>query len=426
MSKLLLGQARHDALAVRMEPSHAQDDLRAAKANPGYGLCECVDPPRKLVVRERNGVLHLAVWPEDGPCHRPGCVFWHDAAENTGLRDFGGAVVEREDGFHVTPAFSLMRATRSDAGATDADAGASSHGEAARFPGLPLLGLLHYVWDQARLNRWSLGWRRDYWRVVRELREVAQHGHLGRHALHDCLYIPPAFRADRVDAINAELDTFLDTLRPMPKPAAVRSGLVLGRITSVQPSSHGHRMTIGHMRTPAYVSDTVYQAMAKQFARGVHVANFPSDATTLCVGLLHVEISLKGHLRVIDAALMVVTRDYIPVDSTYEARMALQLVRRNRTFSKPLGYGTREGLPSFMLLDTEKPVHMEVCGLGVAAVQERLAAKMRQHAQEGRAVWLWDASRGQQCPEVPPPRRKTPPEMIYVPSPQLRSAVPQD
>lgn len=429
MSKVLLGQTHHDGLALRMEPSRAQGALRAAKGEPGHGLCECITPPRKLVIRERNGSLHLAVWPEDGHRHSPACVFHRDAPEHTGLSSLAhGAVVEREGGFYVRPAFSLMRAVQPPTPTiAKPAAGGAPLGELPAAPGLPLYGLLHCLWDHARLNRWATGWRRDYWRVVRELRDVAQHGHVGRHALHECLYVPPAFRADRVAAINDELDAFLQQLRPAGNDQTARSGLVLGRITRVQACAFGgYRLGIGHMRLQAHANESVQHALAKQYARGLHTANLPSDAPTMCMGLLQVELSHKGLLRIVDAALMVVTRDYIPVDSVYEARVAAHLVSRNRTFSKPLSYGAREGLPSFMLLDTTPPVDMEVCGLSTTAAHERLATKMHQHQQKGHAVWLWDASRGQPIPELPAPRRKAPAPSPAAPAAAKRSVVAQD
>ena len=76
-----------------------------------------------------------------------------------------------------------------------------------------------------------------------------------------------------------------------------------------------------------------------------------------------IEGSPHGYLRLVDAAVMLTSRDYLPADSSHEVVMSDALVAAHRAFTKPLRYGGETVLPDFVLTDTDPPTVVEVWGI---------------------------------------------------------------
>lgn len=71
-----------------------------------------------------------------------------------------------------------------------------------------------------------------------------------------------------------------------------------------------------------------------------------------------------GYASVIDLALIGITGEFIPVESSYERTVADLLVLQERSFTKPLRYDAESDqvLPDFILTDTAREVPLEVFG----------------------------------------------------------------
>ena len=91
------------------------------------------------------------------------------------------------------------------------------------------------------------------------------------------------------------------------------------------------------------------------------------------MALAQVEPVANDRARIVGMAMMAVTADWIPVESSYEQQVADTLVSRKRAFNKPLRYDARtdEVFPDFILLDAfdGRQVPMEVFGLKHASVR---------------------------------------------------------
>lgn len=100
-----------------------------------------------------RGRYHLAGWPDLGARHDTRCPFFKFAAALTGKSGYAaGAITETSDGTHIRLHQPLT--VRGGEGArTGAD-----EGEAAGAPSrntVSMLGLLHWLWEQAGLNQWD-------------------------------------------------------------------------------------------------------------------------------------------------------------------------------------------------------------------------------------------------------------------------------
>ena len=121
----------------------------------------------------------------------------------------------------------------------------------------------------------------------------------------------------------------------------------------------------------------------------------------------------KGvYASVIDIALMSITAEFLPVESSYERTVAELLVMQGRSFMKPLRYNASADLvlPDFILTDTLRELPMEVFGRDDARYLQRKEEKSAHYDEQYGKLgwWSWDAaSQGGNVSSVPsfPPAR---------------------
>jgi hypothetical protein len=109
--------------------------------------------------------------------------------------------------------------------------------------------------------------------------------------------------------------------------------------------------------------------------------------------------------QIVDLALMLVTPQWIPVDSGYEAAVVAALVDAERRFEKPLRFDASEDVvfPDFWLRDRSDVLPMEVWGLTDPEYQARKGQKTLYYDEKygpGK-WWQWDAVSGGAIPPFP-------------------------
>lgn len=65
-------------LGGRWQQPDIQEAFADAKQRYGHVLCLCRPEPLKLQIRHRDGLFHLAVWPQEGPKHDTECIYFRD------------------------------------------------------------------------------------------------------------------------------------------------------------------------------------------------------------------------------------------------------------------------------------------------------------------------------------------------------------
>jgi hypothetical protein len=260
-----------------------------------------------------------------------------------------------------------------------------------------LLGIVYYLWKESRLNQWGSRWRRDWWRVTQALLPVLEQGAIGDQRMTECIYLVPEANRDRLHAIQMAWTGFASRLTP--GTVGTRFGLVLGEALAIQKSKFGYQLSLKHFPPFLYMTEELRGKLATSFPKAYH--RIGCKTGDLVISICLVEMSHKGFLNVIDAALMATSAQYIPIDSSYEAVLAHQLVAQRRSFIKPLTIKMGEStLPDFILTDTAPQFVLEVFGMSTQAYIERKAQKLEIYKNEGRPVWSWDAER---YPSLIPP-----------------------
>ncbi|MFI1203466.1 DUF1173 family protein [Streptomyces sp. NPDC020883] len=343
---------------MRSKPTRYANLFTRARTDDGCAFCLCQTPPLRLVIRARTGRFHLAGWPEEGSLHAPSCDFFKSdgALSGRSLLDMG-AIVQAESGTSIQLDLPLaLDVSAKETAETSSDPREASASRRA----VSLLGLEHYLWEQAKLNQ-CYRMRSRTWHICHaRLREVLEDCTVNGQPLVEALYVVPPYRQATAAIHRAELAAFSEHLGQ--HDGRSRRGLILGEVKLVSKSPYGQRIDLRHLPRPLFARDRQLDAWRRSYLPAFTAA--ASEETARRVALVAVEQARSGVLSVVDAAFMLTTRNYIPADSSYEIRMADALAQAGRRLMKPLRYNHRDDVfPDFVLTDTDPVTYVEVYGV---------------------------------------------------------------
>ncbi|MFD8900532.1 DUF1173 family protein [Streptomyces ardesiacus] len=376
---------------LREHSAEAAPLFARARAEVGYAWCLCRRPALRLVIRCTGaGRYHLAGWPGEGDRHDPSCPF-HKLRPGLSGRDRYStqAIQETDDGVFIrlaTPLTSRLAQLESHDVAPE-DTGT----ETGSRRSVGLLGLLHWLWEQAQLNvshpqTGRVTWRTCHARLRQQLRETT----INDQAMDEALYIVPPFTPAAAEDNAAALDAFRATLGRHGRTG--RRALILGQIKEVAPTPYGVAYRLAHQRTPLYARAALHARATRSYRHAFGGKAAAHGATR--IALFVVDRSPKGHLIVVDLAAMLTTGTYIPADSSYEVVMADALAGCRRAFIKPLRYDTTSTvLPDFVLTDVTPTAYVEVYGIhGRETYDRRKAEKREFYQRQGSQLIEWDVT----------------------------------
>lgn len=372
---------------VRRYPDRARVQMERARAELGHGLCLC-DPqnPLRLVIRRREGRHYLAVWPGEGPRHRQRCPFYDDAPQ-AGSGDSGRrrAAIE-QDHSGVSISLDVAMRTRTPQASPDPPKSPRPGGSRPGRARTRLLGMLHWLWESADLHTWRPGnpTSGEWGRCVHRLRAATAGVRVNQMDLDQVLHVVPPYTPERATSHTRELEAWRGRLG-----AGERRGLVVGEIREVTPSRYGHQVRLRHLARPLFLRTELLERVRRSF-RHAWADQVPKGARR--VVLAAVEATRGGHLQVVDLAVMLTNRTYLPADSSHEVVMADALIRAGRPLVKPLTLASEAVvLPDFELLDTTPATCVEVWGMlddaDYAAHQQE---KLAHYQRSGTPVIGWD------------------------------------
>lgn len=404
MELRLFGLTVNTSAALENLDAYASQ-LAQAKAAPGHALCLCTAPARKLVIRAVGTRLFLAVWPHDGHNHHYACPFYRDEEDANSISSGAlPAVKETADGFEIATDFQLERLQRMPgeplSSSVHEPSGPISNGERGARTRMGLLGVIRHLWKESNLNCWGSSWTRDWWRVTQALLPVIEQGKLGRHEMRDCLFLVPELNSKRKESIERAWNSFRDSL--VPTSNTTRLGVILGEAVRMEKSRFGFRLTLCHFPPFLYFTEELRNKLATSYPRAYHrIGNRQQQRV---IALCLVELTINGNLSVVDAALMPTSEHFIPIDSSYEAKLSDLLVQKKRSFIKPLSIRPGEStLPDFILTDTRPEYVLEVFGLNTHDYIERKIAKKALYKAQGKPVWSWEPGISSTPPPLPQP-----------------------
>lgn len=406
----LEGQTKTYSPAFQSEEQYAFSWKKVLLMGHGKAIVRCLcsgSGEKRLSIHSRSNSdrFHLARFPNSGTEHDESCIFFGVDPNGSGLGAYKKGVVEELDDGNTKIKLKLGLQQRMTAAPEESGQSPATAKPAARVTttqsSMTLLGLLHFLWTQAAMNTWApaMAGKRNLGVVHFHLMKVAMTTYAGRVKLSQNLLIgtPSAdgqqARLNQAKAISANNERRrLIVVAPLSR---YREGLDQA---STLPIS-------GFYGIPHLVmTEALWESTQRRFGPSMNAWVSGDPVLAIAQTTPPKSQGSGAQAEVIDLALMWVTKDWIPVDSGFEALLAEKLVTESRRFEKPLRFDSSEQVfPDFWLKDRGAPIPMEVWGMATADYQARKKEKI-DHYDSTYGIgnwWSWNGAAGDLIPDLP-------------------------
>lgn len=355
-----------------------------------YCLCQPAGVEMYLARFEQR--ILIKRMPDTGCNHAPECEHFEAPASLSGLGDvLGKAIEEREDGSAILKlGFSL---SRSGAHLAPTPGGEPSDTVSAQPNKLSLRSLLHYLWHEAGLHRWTLAFEgKRHWRQVHARLSAAGAAMITKKApLSDRLYIPEPFQIDQASEIEARRRAYMARFRP-DRTDRRDLVLVIGELKAIDPSRYGYRLTLKHMAdVPLYASADTVKRLNKRFVVEFEIAASVEDVHLMTIAT--VSINHAGQASLEDASLMLVDENWLPFEDIDERDLIAELTRTGRSFVKGLRFNVQNRpLANLLLTDLSPAVAMYILPAAISDENRIVIDEMIADNRIGH--WIWETDQG--------------------------------
>jgi hypothetical protein len=369
-------------------------ELAAAHGDKKRPLCLCTADGVTMYVAHVGERYIIKRMPNSGSHHHPDCESYEPPAELSGLGEVSGSAIQEDVESGLTTLkldFSLSKSGRRIEPVVS-----PREPESVRTDGskLTLRGTLHYLWDQAELNRWTPGMAgKRTWYVVRgRLKQAAANKLAKGDALGAMLYIPEPFSVEHKDEILARRLAKLGRISA-PASGSRKLMLMIAEVKLIEPSRYGHKLIVKHLPDmPLMMAEDLYKRMAKRFANDL--ALWDADESTHLVMIGTFGFDGAGNACVEELSLIVTTANWLPVEHRSDLQLMDALTHSGRRFTKGLRYNLAGDRPlaSAVLSDTA-PKAVALYIVPANATSEHRQALDELIAGSELNSWVWRAGK---------------------------------
>ncbi len=332
--------------------SDFEDVLFLAHKNKVRPLCLCQNPGVSMYIANIGDNYIIKRMPNTGHLHHTDCESFEFPAGLSGRGDVENKAIKEDSITGITSLkfdFSLSKISRKQA---EAVAKGKEQSSIKNNPTkLSIRSLLHYLYEEAGLNKWSPKMKnKRNWFVIRKyLLQAAQHKSVKNNKLSTLLLIPEVFKVEQKDTISVHRKQFLSKLKNN------QAGIIIGEVKNIQPSRFGHKMLIKHMPDmPVYMEKNVYDRIQKNFA--VEFSVFEEYEETHLLSICAFFVTASGNVMIDTVSFMVVDQNWIPFESIEEKELISRLVNAERFFIKGLRYNltSSDAMACMLITDTKE------------------------------------------------------------------------
>ncbi|MFF3569239.1 DUF1173 family protein [Nocardia jiangxiensis] len=381
----LRGEAGQQVLAdIHRDPSR----------RPGCLCNPSEDGGVPMYVARIGDRYYLKRMPGSGPEHTPDCGSWSPPAELSGLAPLLGTAIRDNPDTGTTRlglGFALTRHPGRDTSTDSADRENTDGGQTR----LSLRSLLHYLWEESGLTRWTpaLAGKRNWGMVRSRIQRAADDKIIiNRKPLTEYLYLPETFSSTHKPEIAARRAVALQRLTDTS--ANTKLMLLIGEVKDLRPARFGRNAVIvKHLPDfPILADETLATHLHTRFSTEFTLRQAICDSHLILAGTF--SLSSAGVAVAHEAALMTVTRDWIPFDTTSDHALLGTLDQQRRRYVKSLRYlvPAAEPVACVILTDTDPPTP---CYL--------IDDQQNQVPEVQGPQWIWNTSTDICMPPLPPP-----------------------
>lgn len=418
MPEILLGRDIIDP-----DGEGSQTRLAAAYKEKERATCLCSPNKPELYIALVNGRFILKRMPGTGADHATHCPTF-DAPEGvSGLGPLLGSAISVEEDGHVDLKLGFALTLKGKRAVPPAPPNGDKSPEAT-LPArkLTLTSLLHYLWSEAELTRWSPGMEgKRGWGLVRHLLLEAASGKTTKSLnLADRLFIPEPFIKEKANDIARRRDEAFHRLKPAdgtPQPV----GLIIAEYKSHEKGRVGYRFTFKHLPDAHFYAEADLTA---RFERAFEDWLRFSDVTPNLhlVTIATFAITRAGYPMLLEIGMLPTSEQWIPIETKRDMTLMQRVTAARRRFLKPMRFNLGRSiiLPSLLLTDAgSDPVRLylddpnreaEASDDGVNPAATGASPSPARHSMEVTDKWpLWLWTEGMDPPDLPPVYRATHP-----------------
>jgi hypothetical protein len=321
-------------------------------------LCLCSSPGIPMYIA-RNGDHNYIIkrMPNSAQSHHPDCDSFEIPAELSGRGQLEHKAITEDQDSGLTNLKLDFSLTKVSVNRTVGKGESKEPGAVKADPTkLTIRSLLHFLYEEAGLNKWSprMEGKRSWYVIRKYLLESAKNKVAGKNPLLDALYIPEQFSVDHKDEIVARRRQYLAKLKKQGTKQPM--GILIGEVKGFEDARFGFKMLIKHMPdTPVYMGEDVYKRINKAFS--TELAFFHENESihllTICTFLL----SASGSPQVDTISFMTADRNWLPFENIEEIELLERFCTGGRHFIKGLRYnlGSSDVIASVLLTDNDNP-----------------------------------------------------------------------
>lgn len=396
-----MSEFRFDDVIVAANAGDLQAYLAGAHGEKVRPLCMCTPVGVPMYVAKVGEHYVIKRMPNTGGAHAPDCASYEPPAELSGLGEVKGEAIQEniEDGITTLRLdFSLSRTGGKAAPAPSGVAADTVRTDGAK---LTLRGTLHYLWEEAGLNRWypAMEGKRS-WYVVRKFLLQAAAGKVSKgEPLGRSLYVPESFSLEHAAGVTQRRIAHMAELAINKK--ARKLMIAIGEVKEIAESRYGFKIVAKHLPDfPFMLSEDLHRRLQKRFANELALWDSIEDAHLVFIATFG--LSPTGIASIETLAVMVVSSNWIPFEHAYDKLMLDALTAHKRRFVKGLRYNLAENKPlaCAVLADVlPKPVALYVQPPGLEQEDEDALSALVDESD--MPSWIWRA--GEEMPVLPPP-----------------------
>lgn len=413
-----------DAVFQKEQAETFKRYIRFARQNKAttYVVCQCrkgnegeIQRRLKACYSSKSDNYWLARWSYSGSEHASDCRFYSVWADDEQSNIYTSDVVKTiaPGCFRIKLPTGLQKKETPAENAPARQPVAKTEGKRRRQPEMSLLGLIHFMWEQAEINRWHPNFdkrtRDDAWAAWR-LKQIAEKISVGRTGLDSVLLTMAKPGTQGMKNNWAVVN------------GAEKSGKRLVMISYLNISSREEDRNLNGSLSLALSAGFPYldipsdliARLNRSFSR--ELGDWRRGQKVMLIAETDPPIKKFKQREgktvpynictVIDAALMTVSDRFIPLDSSWEGVIEEKLWQEKRQFIKPLRYdGEADVFPDFLLQDVpgSDVVPLEVFGMATPDYLARKAEKLKHYQEEyGEGKWWsWDAHKSDALSNIP-------------------------
>jgi len=364
--------------------------------------CMCKSPGVDMYISKVGSLHVIKRMPNTGGNHDVSCESYEPPAELSGLSQVSGTAIAEDTASGITTLkfdFSLSKT-----GNKPPQSSASGDSSSVKTDGtkLTILSTLHYLWEEAGLNRWvpNMANKRS-WAVVRNNLLKAVEGKQAKgNQLSSVLFIPETWSTERKTELAAYRESVFQKVSSIEKGAR-KLMILIAEFKSVEAGRQGFVLKVKHMPDFSFnMPDDLVNRFNKRFYAELLLSNADDSGHPIVIATF--SVSGAGGASIEEISIMLVDNDWLPYESSIE-HVLLQSMK-NRRFTKGLRYNLskRSPLASLIATDTgDKPTPLYIIPSSADDDYRSRLNELIDNSSLAQA-WIWDAATGE-MPPLPSP-----------------------